>query len=111
MFIEISYKEGESGMAKKKASVSAKMPAKKPAVETKKAPVKKPEAEAKAKAEAEKAESDRIFMERLQRHHDELRWLYMELYGNDDMFAELCGQMKWYYDQRSAKLKKLDAER
>ena len=168
-------------MAKKKASVSAKMPAKKPAVETKKAPVKKPEAEAKAKAEAEakakkeaevkakaeaeakakkeaevkakaeaeakakkeaeakakaeaeakakkeaeaeakaeakakaeaeKAESDRIFMERLQRHHDELRWLYMELYGNDDMFAELCGQMKWYYDQRSAKLKKLDAER
>ena len=50
-------------------------------------------------------------MERLQRHHDELRWLYMELYGNDDMFAELCGQMKWYYDQRSAKLKKLDAER
>ena len=195
MFIEISYKEGESGMAKKKASVSAKMPAKKPAVETKKAPVKKPEAEAKAKAEAEakkaveakakaeaeakakkeaeakakaeaeakaeakakkeaeakakaeaeakakkeaeakakaeaeakakkeaeakakakaeaeKAESDRIFMERLQKHHDELRWLYMELYGNDDMFAELCGQMKWYYDQRSAKLKKLDAER
>ena len=178
-------------MAKKKASVSAKIPAKKPAVETKKAPVKKPEAEvkakaeaeakkaveakakaeaeakakkeaeakakaeteakakkeaeakakakaeakakkeaeakakaeaeakakkeaeakAKAKAEAEKAESDRIFMERLQRHHDELRWLYMELYGNDDMFAELCGQMKWYYDQRSAKLKKLDAER
>ena len=161
MFIEISYKEGESGMAKKKASVSAKMPAKKPAVETKKAPVKKPEAEvkakaeaeakkaveakakaeaeakakkeaeakakaeaeakaeakakkeaeAKAKAEAEKAESDRIFMERLHRHHDELRWLYMELYGNDDMFAELCGQMKLYYDQRSAKLKKLDAER
>ena len=157
MFIEISYKEGESGMAKKKASVSAKIPAKKPAVETKKAPVKKPEAEvkakaeaeakkaveakakaeaeakakkeaeakakaeaeakakkeaeAKAKAEAEKAESDRIFMERLQRHHDELRWLYMELYGNDDMFAELCGQMKLYYDQRSAKLKKLDAER
>ena len=72
------------------------------------------EAEAKAKAEAEakaKAESDRIFMERLQRHHDELRWLYMELYGNDDMFAELCDQMKWYYDQRNGKLKKLDAER
>ena len=50
-------------------------------------------------------------MERLRRHHDELRWLYMELYGNDDMFAELCGQMKWYYDQRNDKLKKLDAER
>ena len=24
-----------------------------------------------------------IFQERLNRHHDELRWLYMELYGND----------------------------
>ena len=28
------------------------------------------------------------YMKRLQRHHDELRWLYMELYGNDSMFAE-----------------------
>ena len=34
-----------------------------------------------------------IFEKRLQRHHDELRWLYMELYENDSMFAELCGQM------------------
>ena len=31
---------------------------------------------------------DMIFQERLNRHHDELRWLYMELYGNDAMFAE-----------------------
>ena len=46
-----------------------------------------------------------------ERHHDELRWLYMELYGNDDMFAELCGQMKRYYDLRNDKLKKLDAKR
>ena len=74
----------------------------------------KAEAEAKAKAEAEakaKAESDRIFTERLQKHHDELRWLYMELYGNDDMFAELCSQMKEYYDVRNEKLKALDAQR
>ena len=49
-------------------------------------------------ADRKKAENDRIFAERLGRHHDELRWLYMELYGNDDMFAELCGQMKRYYD-------------
>ena len=56
-------------------------------------------------------EADRIFAERLGRHHDELRWLYMELYGNDAMFAELCEQMKRYYDQRNAKLKKLDRER
>ena len=63
------------------------------------------------KAQAAREESDRIFAERLQRHHDELRWLYMELYGNDDMFAELCDQMKQYYDQRNEKLKKLDADR
>lgn len=72
---------------------------------------KKAEAEAEAAARKEKEESDRIFMERLGRHHDELRWLYMELYGNDDMFAELCDQMKRYYDQRNKKLKALDAER
>ena len=46
------------------------------------------------------AEEDRVFTERLSRHHDELRWLYMELYGNSDMFAELCDQMKRYYDSR-----------
>ncbi len=48
---------------------------------------------------------------RLARHHDELRWLYMELYGNDDMFGELVQQMKWWYDQRDPVLKKLDCER
>ena len=63
------------------------------------------------KAQAAREESDRIFAERLKRHHDELRWLYMELYDNDDMFAELCDQMKQYYDQRNEKLKKLDADR
>ena len=35
----------------------------------------------------------------------------MELYDNDDMFAELCDQMKRYYDERNEKLKTLDAER
>ena len=60
---------------------------------------------------AAKAGEDAVFQKRLARHHDELRWLYMELYGNDAMFAELCSQMKEYYDQRNAKLKKLDAER
>ena len=62
-------------------------------------------------AQKEKDHRDRIFMERLGRHHDELRWLYMELYGNDDMFAELCSQMKRYYDERNGKLKALDIQR
>ena len=64
-----------------------------------------------AEKRAVKDENDRIFGERLARHHDELRWLYMELYGNDDMFAELCSQMKEYYDQRNQSLKALDAKR
>ena len=73
---------------------------------------KKAEAEAAAKkAQEEKERNDRVFAERLGRHHDELRWLYMELYDNDDMFAELCDQMKRYYDERNEKLKTLDAER
>ena len=46
-----------------------------------------------------------IFQYRLEKHHDELRWLYMELYQNDDMFAELCSQMYEYYRQRSSNLK------
>ena len=72
---------------------------------------RKAEEEAKAAEAAKKEENDRIFAQRLERHHDELRWLYMELYGNDDMFAELCDQMKRYYDERNEKLKALDAER
>ena len=37
------------------------------------------------------------FLKRLERHHDELRWLYMELYDNDSMFAELCDRMRQFY--------------
>lgn len=52
-----------------------------------------------------------VFQERLKRHHDELRWLYMELYDNSDMFAELCDQMYTYAQQRDAQLVALDQER
>ena len=37
---------------------------------------------------------DKVFLERLERHHDELRWLYMELYDNDSMFAELSDNLR-----------------
>ena len=40
-----------------------------------------------------------VFQERMNRHHDELKWLYTELYGNSDMFAELCSQMYEYYKE------------
>ena len=51
------------------------------------------------------------FAKRLQKHHDELRWLYMELYDNDSMFAELCDQMHAYYLARDRKMKALDQKR
>lgn len=62
-------------------------------------------------AKAERVRADAVFQERLARHHDELRWLYMELYDNGDMFAELLDQMRAYYDARSERLRALDAER
>ncbi|MDE7269021.1 MAG: alpha-amylase family protein [Acetatifactor sp.] len=52
-----------------------------------------------------------IFSKRLERHHDELRWLYMELYGNDSMFAELCDCMYQFYLERKKELKKRDRDR
>ena len=53
----------------------------------------------------------KTFEERLRKHHDELRWLYMELYDNDSMFAELCGQMREFYQERNNALKTLDSRR
>ena len=52
-----------------------------------------------------------VFQERMNRHHDELKWLYTELYGNSDMFAELCSQMYEYYKSRKQKLHNRDAKR
>lgn len=52
-----------------------------------------------------------VFQKRIDRHHDELRWLYMELYGNDSMFAELCENMNRFYLERKDSLKRLDLER
>lgn len=52
-----------------------------------------------------------VFQKRLEKHHDELRWLYMELYQNGDMFAELCDQMYEYYRNRRQQLKERDRVR
>ena len=51
------------------------------------------------------------FDRRLKRHIDELRWLYMELYDNESMFDELCGQLAAFCRERSAALKQRDLER
>ena len=63
------------------------------------------------KITAKKAEEDWIFQKRMERHHDELRWLYMELYGNDSMFAELCDNLRRFYLERKEELRALDLER
>ena len=55
--------------------------------------------------------NDEIFQKRLQRHHDELRWLYMELYDNSSMFAELCDNMRQFYLERNKELKARDKKR
>ncbi len=111
--VAAAAKKAEEEKKAAEAAAAKKAEEEKKAAEA--ATAKKAEEERKAAeaAAAEKAreESDRIFSERLAHHHDELRWLYMELYNNDDMFAELCGQMKRYYDLRNEKLKSLDAAR
>ena len=61
--------------------------------------------------EKREKKNDSIFQHRLERHHDELRWIYMEHYQNGDMFAELCSQMYEYYNCRSKKLKERDLKR
>lgn len=57
------------------------------------------------------AKTDSTFQRRMQKHLDELKWLYMELYQNTDMFSELCDKMYEYYTGRSQSLKKRDGAR
>ena len=41
---------------------------------------------------------DTVFNNRLSRHFDELRYLYMQLYDNSSMYAELEQRLKYFYD-------------
>ncbi len=66
----------------------------------------------KKKAGGEQAaRAEKIYRERFERHLDELRWLYMELYDNDSMFAELCDNMERFYSERNGELKASDINR
>lgn len=51
------------------------------------------------------------YKKRFEKHFEELQWLYMELYDNSSMFAELCDRMTEFYEERGEELKKLDVER
>ncbi len=55
--------------------------------------------------------TEEVFQNRMARHEAELRWLYMELYDNGDMYGELCGQLYEYYRARATKLKNRDKKR
>ena len=53
-----------------------------------------------------------VFNRRLNRHRDELKWLYCELYeGGAEYFEELCRIMEQRGRERDAKLKRLDKKR
>lgn len=63
------------------------------------------------KAVVKVAKAEKVYNTRFEKKLDELRWLYMELYGNSSMFAELCDQMHRFYEERTDVLKKLDSKR
>ena len=52
------------------------------------------------------------YQKRFDRYYDELKWLYCELYKNqDEAFEQLCGQMYRFYTERKTALKTMDRER
>ena len=51
------------------------------------------------------------FQTRLARHIEELRWLYMELYDNESMFAELIEKLHDFAKEGSVSLKERDLMR
>ena len=58
------------------------------------------------------AKWDKEFTSRFQKHFDELKWLYCEVYNNDiGAFSWLCNSLYEYYQKRGASLKKLDRAR
>ena len=51
------------------------------------------------------------FENRLQKRIDELKWLYYELYGDDQSFQYLLSLIRKFYSERATSLKKLDRQR
>ena len=54
----------------------------------------------------------KVFQTRLEKHYDELKWLYCELYpGREDLFHQLCRKLEYRFSERAAELKELDRKR
>lgn len=50
---------------------------------------------------------EKEFVKRFEKHYDELKWLYCEVYHNDMKgFYWLCDSLYGYYKERSAELKR-----
>ncbi|MBE5827608.1 MAG: amylosucrase [Butyrivibrio sp.] len=55
---------------------------------------------------------DSVFDQRLAKYEDELKWLYNELYYNDEQaYRYFLSMLREFYDKRSSALKKWDAEK
>ena len=54
---------------------------------------------------------ENIYKRRLDKHMDELKWLYMELYNSQDMLDRLLKGMEGFYRERAEPLRTLDAAR
>ncbi|NBI98627.1 amylosucrase [Lachnospiraceae bacterium] len=100
----------EAVMAEEKTGEAEKIEEKQEKPEKESAPAEEKAAEPEL-AEEEKSRQEEVYRRRFNRHFDELKWLYTELYGNDSMFAELCDNLYRFYEERNQDLKALDLRR
>ena len=66
---------------------------------------------AKANAKTTEKSAKDLYPSRLAKHYDELKWLYMELYDDQDMFTELVMKLESFSKERAKALKDLDLGR
>ncbi len=97
--------------ARKAAEEEAKKAAEEEARKAEEAAKKAAEEEAEQLAAEKRAQVRKIYEKRFAKHLDELKWLYMELYGNGSMFAELCDNLYRFYEARNDDLKERDSKR
>ena len=99
----------EKASVKKTEALAEKASVEKTETLAEKASVKKAEPVTEKNSAAEMEDFE--YHCRFQKHFQELKWLYTEVYQNDWMFDELCQQMYRFYKERKAYLKELDRKR
>ena len=108
---EEEAKKAAEEAARKAAEEEAKKAAEEEARKAEEAAKKAAEEEAEQLAAEKRAQARKIYEKRFAKHLDELKWLYMELYGNGSMFAELCDNLYRFYEARNDDLKERDGKR